>query len=136
MRQVALAQSRNQTNSNIYMDSSLETPTQVFVRTDAVRTPLRPTYRVPYSVMEKIANWFKIDIDDKVDSLTVDWLNAAHIDKQFLTIQQPRVARAPHNNKNLNTHKVIPLIITPPRKSTNLFHKTKKHTAAIEMRSH
>ena len=118
MRQVAPAQSRTHTNSNTYMDPRLETATHVFVRTDAVKTPLQPTYRGPYPVVEKRAKYFKVDINGKIDSISVDRLKAAHLDEQFLIIHQPRVTMVPTSFKDTNTHTVGPQSITPPNNAT------------------
>lgn len=66
MRQVAPVQSRNQARAKTYMDPRLDTAMHVFVRTNAARIPLQPTYRGLYSLVEKWAKYIKIDINGKV----------------------------------------------------------------------
>ena len=90
MRQVAPAQSRNFTHTKTYMDPKLETATHVLVRTDAVKTPLQPTYRGPYPVLEKRAKYYKVDINGKTDSISIDRLKAAHVDEQYLQVHKAR----------------------------------------------
>jgi cleavage and polyadenylation specificity factor subunit 1 len=96
MRRVAPAQSRNRTQTKSYMDPKLETATHVFVRIDAVRTPLQAPYQGPFQILEKRAKFFKININGRIDNVSVDRLKAAHVDEQFLTIHRPRVTMVPH----------------------------------------
>jgi cleavage and polyadenylation specificity factor subunit 1 len=111
MRQVAPAQSRNQSFAPTYMDPRLETATHVFVRTDAVKTPLQPTYRGPYQVVEKRGKYYKVNLNGKVDTITVDRLKAAHIDEQYLQIHQPR---PPTVIKTSKPTQEVPKSATPP----------------------
>lgn len=90
MQQVAPAQSRQTTHTNSYIDPKLEAATHVFIRTDAVKRPLQPTYRGPYKVLEKRAKYFKVELEGRTDSISIDRLKAAHVDQEFLTVAQPR----------------------------------------------
>jgi cleavage and polyadenylation specificity factor subunit 1 len=90
MRQVAPAQSRAHRGNNSYLDPKLEVATHVFIRTDAVKSPLQPTYRGPFPVVEKRAKYYKVEANGKVDSVSIDRLKAAHLDEEFLRIHDTR----------------------------------------------
>ena len=124
MRQVAPAQSRNHTHANTYIDPRLETATHVFVRTDAVKTPLQPTYRGPYPITEKRAKFFKVEINGKVDSVTIDRLKAAHIDEQYLQIHKPRTPIVCNRSKTTQQSSESAQPRAPQRPTPNLAKST------------
>ena len=79
-----------QRNSNII--DGLSTVTHVFVRHDAVRTPLQPPYDGPYPVLKRTDKHFTIDINGRKDTVSVDRLKPAHLDiepEHFITQPSP-----------------------------------------------
>ena len=67
------------TTKNANIPWSLSTATHVFVRHDAVRTPLQPFYDGPYPVTKRTNKFFTIKLDNRTD-ISVDRLKPAHID--------------------------------------------------------
>lgn len=67
-------------NSNsIFVHADLSSCSHVFLRIDAVRRPLTPPYSGPYKVIERNSKNFKILINDKVSTVSVDRVKPAYI---------------------------------------------------------
>jgi hypothetical protein len=67
----------------------------VFVRNDAKLLPLSPLYSGPYRVIERSLRYFKIQIGDKVDTVSTLRLKAAYLPASALPAQPPRRGRPP-----------------------------------------
>ena len=67
--------------SNIPKD--LHNCSHVWVRIDSVRKPLQPPYKGPFKVMERKSKYFVLDVIGKQDSVSIDRLKVAYIDKDF-----------------------------------------------------
>lgn len=65
--------------SSVFVDQHLSTCSHVFVRVDAVRTPLQPTYNGPYKVVERKEKFFKLFINNNNINISIDRLKPAFI---------------------------------------------------------
>ena len=52
----------------------------VFVRKDAVRKPLAPTYEGPYAVLERSPKAMRVDLGGRPDWVAIDRVKPAHVD--------------------------------------------------------
>ncbi|CAH8485937.1 unnamed protein product [Dicrocoelium dendriticum] len=87
MRQLQPVQPRAQSlRTNV--DERLTTCTHVFVRTDSVRRPLQPPYSVPYRVVGRSDKTFTIDYNGKTETVNVERLKPAYLDKSDSPVQQ------------------------------------------------
>lgn len=68
-----------------YIDKNLLTCKYVFVRNDG-RKGLQPNYRGPFRVLERKNKYFVVQLDNKVDTISVDRLKAAHVDSDYEAI--------------------------------------------------
>ena len=72
-------QSRPQ-HRNTHVPKDLQTCTHVFIRCDAVRSPLQPPYDGPFKVILRATKFFKVDLGNRTDTVTIDRLKPAHLD--------------------------------------------------------
>ncbi|CAK9797613.1 hypothetical protein ANTPLA_LOCUS1288 [Anthophora plagiata] len=70
--------SRHVTRST-FIYKELRTSPYVFLRHDATRTPLQPTYDGPYEVLERGSRTFIIKVNNKATRVTVERLKPAHL---------------------------------------------------------
>ncbi|KMQ86388.1 gag-pol polyprotein [Lasius niger] len=63
----------------IFVHHELHTCSHVFLRTDAVRRPLQPPYKGPYPVLSRHGKVFKILINGKPNTVSVDRLKPAFL---------------------------------------------------------
>ena len=80
MRKLQAVPPRYQPRNNTYTNKELFTCTHVFVRTDAIRKPLQPTYAGPFRVIDRAAKYFTIDLNGRNDKVSLDRLKPAHLD--------------------------------------------------------
>ena len=73
--------------------SALSTSKFVFVREDAVKPPLSPLYRGPYLVLERTDKYFKLQIGDETDTVSVDRLKPAFSTDEMIPAMPPRRGR-------------------------------------------
>ena len=52
--------------------------THVFVRNDAVRGPLNSPYLGPFKILARAKKHFKLDMNGRTESVSVDHLKKAH----------------------------------------------------------
>lgn len=82
----------NKTTSKTFVHPDLKTCTHVFVRNDAVSTPLTPPYNGPFLVISRTNKIFKLKIKNESKSISVDRLKPAYI-----------------NNDNTDTNVSLPI---------------------------
>lgn len=77
----------------------------VYIRMDAVKKPLTPSYEGPYKVLEKQEKYFKIQMPKKTSIVTVDRLKPAYIliDEK---VNEP-LAHAKSSSSLVNDHKNV-----------------------------
>ncbi|KOC60712.1 Gag-Pol polyprotein [Habropoda laboriosa] len=79
MKQLQLAPGSRHSTRSTFVYKELSTSQYVFLRHDATRTPLQPTYDGPYEVLERGSKTFVIKVNDKATRVTVERLKPAHI---------------------------------------------------------
>ena len=67
-----------------YVPKDLSTCTHVYVRTDAVRTPLQPPYTGPYPIIQRRDKYFTLDIRGRNENISIDRLKVAYLDTDLL----------------------------------------------------
>ena len=80
MHQLKAPPVRSQTQRKVHIDEELSSCTHVFVRNDSVRKPLQPPYDGPYRVLSREDKHYKLDLNGRQDTVSVDRLKPAHID--------------------------------------------------------
>jgi cleavage and polyadenylation specificity factor subunit 1 len=80
---------------------ALKTCTHVFVRHDAVRSPLQRPYDGPFRVISRNDKVFQVDINGKLDSVTIDRLKPAHLEHNLIGIPLP-TAQGDHDYARLS----------------------------------
>ena len=63
-----------------HVDPELDRQTHVFLRRDAVRTPLQSPYDGPYKVLNRTRKHFTLEIHGRHEIVFIDRLKAAHLD--------------------------------------------------------
>ena len=63
----------------------------MFIRNDAVRSPLQPTYDDPFKVVQRTPKYFKVIRNTKDYTVTVDRLKAATLLTDFLQSDETRM---------------------------------------------
>lgn len=99
-----------------YIDSNLAKCTHVFIRNENKRG-LNPVYNGPFRIISRNNKFFKVQLHNREDTISIDRLKAAHTDEEMftkLTEEYPRV-RIPATN----VRRVEPLTPPPPPPSTN-----------------
>lgn len=72
--------SNHHTNEKIFLQPGLLAASHVFVRCDAVKTPLQQPYDGPYKVMKRFDKYFTIKIKDRQVKISIDRLKPAHME--------------------------------------------------------
>ena len=79
MNDLVFTPTRTQTK-DIYTPKNLHDCKYVFIRNDAVKKPLCPTYSGPFQVVERHPKYFKLTIKGKHDTVSIDRLKPAYLD--------------------------------------------------------
>ena len=72
LSQFKYRESRFPTNQKTYVDPKLSRCKYVFIRNDATRSPLQPTYDGPYKVLQRIPKYFKVQRNSREYTVSVD----------------------------------------------------------------
>lgn len=78
---------------NTYIPRTLPTSEHVFVRNDAHRTPLTRPYRGPYLVVERTEKAYRLNINGRLDWVSVDRLKPAYLDSDEPAVSTSRAGR-------------------------------------------
>jgi transposase InsO family protein len=78
----------------------------VFVRVDSKQPPLSPLYNGPYKVLERSLRFFKLQIGDRVDTVSTLRLKAAYLPASAVPTCPPRRGRPPKQLPPLSRKKV------------------------------
>ncbi|XP_064469741.1 uncharacterized protein LOC135384469 [Ornithodoros turicata] len=84
--------------TEVYVHRDLLTCTHVFVRVDAVRKPLQPSYNGPYPVSSRTPKHFTLRINGKDDQASIDRLKPAYTEafpQLGYTISHPQAPASP-----------------------------------------
>ena len=79
------------TECKTYVDSHLKQCKHVFIRNDAVRSLLQPTYDGPFKVVQRTPKYFKVICNAKDYTVSVDRLKAAFLLTDFLQSGETRM---------------------------------------------
>lgn len=63
--------------NNIFIPSDLDKCSKVYVRVDRVKKPLEAPYEGPYEVIKKYKKFFKLKLQNKTDTVSIDRLKPA-----------------------------------------------------------
>ena len=90
MNDLIYTPTRTQTKE-LYTPKDLHDCKYVFIRNDAVKKPLCPTYSGPFQVVERHPKYFKLAIKGKFDTVSIDRLKPAYLDLPITesTTEQP-----------------------------------------------
>ena len=77
-----------------YVSEALSSASHVFVRHDAVKTPLQQPYDGPYKVIKRESKYFTLDIKGRQDTVLIDRLKPAHLDCQTDIVSPPPTSPA------------------------------------------
>ena len=101
-------ESRFPTTRTTYVDPHLNKCRHVFIRNDATRTPLQPTYDGPFKVLHRTPKYFKVLKNTKVYTVSVDRLKAANLISDFLLEDDDLVTNEPSISDNDHTFPKLP----------------------------
>ena len=88
----------------------LWTAKRVLVRADKVQPSLAPKYTGPYRVLHRWRKCFRLQLDNKSDSVSIDWL------RPFYEDETPRSAS--HETVNSSAaDNVLPALVSRPRRN-------------------
>lgn len=79
MEDVKPIPTNHHSKSVVYVDKNLSKCSHVFLRKDAVRTSLEPPYQGPFQVISRNEKFFKIQIKNREETVSIDRLKPAHI---------------------------------------------------------
>ena len=82
MQQIKPATTRAQ-QIRTHAPQDLQTCSHVFVRHDAVRSPLQPPYAGPFKVIRRTEKCFVLDVKGKDQTISIDRLKVAHLDSDY-----------------------------------------------------
>ena len=81
MQQLHPPKVRSTSRHPIFINKDLDSSSHVFIRRDAKRTPLQPTYDGPFKVIDRSDKHFVIELSNKrKDTVSVDRLKPAYLD--------------------------------------------------------
>jgi cleavage and polyadenylation specificity factor subunit 1 len=78
MNKLGTSPGSNHRKPPVFVQKELKSCTEVFVRKDRVKAPLEQPYSGPFKVIEKSDKYFKIEINGKQETVSIDRLKAAH----------------------------------------------------------
>jgi hypothetical protein len=67
-----------------YVDKNLQTCQRVFVRNEGIKG-LNPVYSGPFKVLQRAETYFKVQLPNRVDNITIARLKAAHTEEDTLS---------------------------------------------------
>lgn len=98
MSQLRPAPGTNHDSSRrIFVPAQLDTVSHVFVRVDAHRAPLRPSYDGPYAVLDRNDKTFKLQMNNRTSWVSIDRLKPALILRDDPTTDHSYAAQPPLN---------------------------------------
>jgi hypothetical protein len=95
----------------VQLPAALQTARFVFVRDDGHKPPLSPLYRGPYRVVTRSAKFFRLQLGDKEDSVSVDRLKPVFSTEDVTPVQPPRRGRPPLRRAS---DPPVPVPVPPP----------------------
>lgn len=72
-------QTRAKRKQSIFIHPDLSSAEYVFLRVDRVKRPLEPPYQGPFKVIKRAAKWFRIEVNGKMEDVSIDRIKPAYI---------------------------------------------------------
>lgn len=79
MQSLRPAPDRDGTSAHTFVSPELSRCTHVFMRHDALRKPLQPTYDGPFRVLDRTPKYFSLQLRGRVDRVSIDRLKPAYL---------------------------------------------------------
>lgn len=105
-RPVPVTHKRSQT---VFVHPDLSTVSHVFVRTDAVRSPLQRPYTGPFRVLHREAKFFKLDLDGREDNVSIDRLKPAYLPAEQEDVDGTQASTSPIEQLTPPSHDPLPV---------------------------
>ena len=102
MQQLQAPPVRSSSQHTVFVHKDLSNSSHVFLRHDAKRTPLQPTYDGPFKVVERQNRHFVIERNGKKDTVSIDRLKPAYLSNTPCTdtpLPLPKPKSPPTNTK-------------------------------------
>ena len=71
---------RHPSEQHPFIPMALANCSHVFIRQDGVRSPLHPPYSGPFPVLERHSKYYKVNINGRTDTVSLDRLKPAYLD--------------------------------------------------------
>lgn len=84
MKNIRAIPTSNHSRKRSYVPNNLHNCTHVFVRRDSHRRPLQSPYDGPFYVIEKKQKFFKVQLERRVDNISIDRLKPAFLEHEML----------------------------------------------------
>ena len=111
MRSLPLTSVRPPSPRYTHVDNLLSS-SHVFIRRDSVKRPLQRPYDGPYKVLERTDKYYVIDVNGTRDTISVDRLKPAHIDKTNTAL--PNCNDSTLTDSTNSNRTTTPLSFSPP----------------------
>ena len=104
--------------THLNIPEELSTATRAFVRHDAIRRPLQPSYDGPYPITKCTPKHFTVNINGRHNTISIDRLKPAHIDTSTQTPQNIPLNNlfsllTPHHTHTLSDHPMLHPLRSP-----------------------
>ena len=90
----------------------------VFVRRDAVRRPLQPSYDGPFQVLSCTDKHFTLDLGNRTDSVSVNRLKPTHLDLDYFNLNTSNQHSTPQSLTTTPTNTPTRTLTTTPTSTT------------------
>ena len=91
-----------------FVHTDLPTATHVFVRVGAHKSPLQALYKGPFKVLERHSKYFKLDLGNREDTVSIDRLKPAFMDEPLLAAPMVRAGTRSDQTREPTYEAVIP----------------------------
>lgn len=131
MRQIKPTTTAHHSKEKPFVHKSLADSKYVFIRNDKVKSPLTAPFDGPYKVLERREKFFKLDINGKTNTVSIDRLKPAFVpafqEEEPATNYRPRTSESPtgSSKKPSIESSPKPLIESSPKPAPNLTQRTR-----------
>ena len=91
-----------------FVHTDLPTATHVFVRVDAHKSPLQAPYKGPFNVLERHSKYFKLDLGNIENTVSIDRLKPAFMDEPLRAAPMVRDGARSDQTREPTSEAVIP----------------------------
>lgn len=108
--------SNHNTKRKTYEDKQLKTSKFVFIRVDAVKTPLQSSYTGPHLVVRSGPKTFRLDINGQHREISIYRLKVAYMENASTPAQLPQLASRDGTTEDAS--ETLPSLTGLPKKTT------------------